>query len=237
MLGRERRKLRTEQKYYLHIHDYLSLRNRLSSVMDLDKHSINEEGYNIRSLYFDDPHRTALTTKNDGIFNREKYRIRMYNDSNEVINVERKSKFGEYVCKESAPLSLEEYTAILAGDFSFLLQREERLLHEFYAALTTRHYRPSVIVDYWREAYVYTWGNVRITFDKKLSAAVNTYDVFDPNLTLEEVLPTELTIMEVKFDSFLPEHIRMLISPKSHVRSSISKYVLCREKTLQHFKE
>lgn len=231
------RHLRTEQKYYLHLHDYLSLKNRLSNALELDEHSIDKDGYNIRSLYFDDPQRTALITKNDGIFKREKYRIRMYNDSNEVINLERKSKFGEYVCKESATLSFLEYRQVMDGDYTFLLKREERLLHEFYVALNTYHYRPSVIVDYWREAYVYEWGNVRITFDKKMSAAVNTYDVFDSHLVLEEVLPTELTIMEVKYDSFLPDHIRMIIQPKNHVRSSISKYVLCREKTLQHYKE
>ena len=231
------RSLRTEQKYYLHLHDYLSLKNTLSNALELDKHSIDDEGYNIRSLYFDDPLRSALITKNDGVFRREKYRIRMYNDSNETINLERKSKFGEYVCKESAALTYEEYKNVLAGEYSFLLKREERLLHEFYAALKTYQFRPSVIVDYWREAYVYEWGNVRITFDKKLSAGINTYDMFDQSLVLEEVLPTELTIMEVKFDSFLPDHLRQIIQPMNHIRSSISKYVLCREKTLQHYKE
>lgn len=231
------RRLRTEQKYYLHVHDYLTLQQKISSVLSLDTHSLDEKGYNIRSLYFDDPHRSALITKNDGIFNREKYRIRIYNDSNEIINLERKSKFGEYVCKESAPLTFGEYQQIIEGDYSFLLKRGERLLHEFYAALSTFHFRPSVIVDYWREAYVYEWGNVRITFDKKLSAGINTYDVFSGQLVLEEILRPELTIMEVKFDDFLPEHIRQIIRPKSHLRSSISKYVLCREKTLQHFKE
>jgi hypothetical protein len=198
---------------------------------------VNGEGYNIRSLYFDDPLRSALETKNDGIFRREKYRIRIYNDSEKTINLERKSKFGEFVCKESAQITQAEYRQVLEGEYSFLMMREENLLHDFYAALTTYHFRPSVIVDYWREAYIHEWGNVRITFDKKLSAGINTFELFHPKLVMEEVLPTELTIMEVKFDSFLPDHIRQILQPKSHIRSSISKYVLCREKTIQHFKE
>lgn len=236
MLFRGRR-LRTEQKYYLHLHEYIALKHKIATALNLDSYSIDNYGYNIRSLYFDDPMRSALELKNDGIFRREKYRIRIYNGSDKTINVERKSKFGEFVCKESASLTRAEYEQVMEGDYAFLSKRKESLLHEFYAALTTFHFRPSVIVDYWREAYIHEWGNVRITFDKKLSAGINTLDVFDPNLVLEEVLPAELTIMEVKFDSFLPDHIRQILQPKSHIRSSISKYVLCREKTIQHFKE
>lgn len=231
------RRLRTEQKYYLHLHDFLTLKHKVATALTLDTHSLDADGYNIRSLYFDDPLRSALEMKNDGIFRREKYRIRIYNVSDKIINVERKSKFGEFVCKESAPITLPEYKQILTGEYSFLKKRKESLLQDFYVALNTYHFQPSVIVDYWREAYIHEWGNVRITFDKKLSAGINSVDLFDPQLILEEVLPTELTIMEVKFDSFLPDHIRKVVKPKSHTRSSISKYVLCKEKRIQHYKE
>ncbi|KGR76878.1 polyphosphate polymerase domain-containing protein [Ureibacillus manganicus] len=230
-------KYRTEQKYYLYLHDYLTLRNKIATVLPLDPHSVSPDGYNIRSLYFDDPLRSALQLKNDGIFRREKFRIRIYNGNDKVINLERKNKRGDYVYKESASITLDEYKKVLEGDYSFLLQRKEKLLHEFYIALNTYHFQPSVIVDYWREAYIHEWGNVRITFDKKLSAGINTIDLFNPQLVLEEVLPTELTILEVKFDSFLPDHIRQILQPKSHIRSTISKYVLCKERAIQHFKE
>ncbi|MCU6710801.1 polyphosphate polymerase domain-containing protein [Paenibacillus sp. J5C_2022] len=231
------RKLRTEHKYYLHIHDYATVSHRVSSLLRMDPHSISEEGYNIRSLYFDGPHAHSLHDKNNGIFKRDKYRIRIYNGSDAVISVERKSKFGEYVCKESARISLAEYEDILAGEYDCLADKETMLLREFHAALAYRAFRPVVIVDYWREAYIYEHGNVRITFDKKLSAGVNTIDLFDPNLVLEEVIPVPQTIMEVKFDAYFPDHVRKLVNPTSHIRSSISKYVLCREVGIKHFKE
>lgn len=231
------RKLRTEHKYYLHIHDYATVSRRVSSLLLLDPHSINEEGYNIRSLYFDGPHAHSLHDKNNGIFKRDKYRIRVYNGSDAVISVERKSKFGEYVCKESARISREEYDDILSGEYACLAHKEAMLLREFHAALAYRSFRPVVIVDYWREAYIYEHGNVRITFDKKLSAGVNTIDLFDPNLVLEEVIAVPQTIMEVKFDAYFPDHVRKLVNPTSHIRSSISKYVLCREVGIKHFKE
>ncbi|MBH5320702.1 polyphosphate polymerase domain-containing protein [Paenibacillus sp. GSMTC-2017] len=231
------RKFRTEHKYYLHLHDYVSLHHRVSSMLRMDQHSVNGDGYCIRSLYFDGQQDNALHDKNNGVFIREKYRIRTYNGSDSVIFVERKSKFGEFVCKESARISREEYDSILHGDYRCLIGKESLLLKEFYSALEHRGFRPTAIVDYWRAAYVYEFGNVRITFDKKLSAGTNTFDLFDPNLVLEEAIPVPQTILEVKFDSFLPDHIRKLVRPDNQIRSSISKYVICREVNLKHYKE
>ncbi|MCQ6562653.1 polyphosphate polymerase domain-containing protein [Paenibacillus mendelii] len=230
------KKLRHEYKYYLHAHDYMALRHKVSQVLTMDRNSLASDGYEIRSLYFDGPHRHSLHDKNDGIFKREKYRIRIYNGSDAKISVERKSKFGEYVCKESAAISRLEYDSILDGEYSFMKEKGHTLLQEFYAALN-RGFRPITIVNYVREAYVYEPGNVRITFDKRLSAGINTHDLFHPDLVLEESLLLPQTILEVKYDSFLPDHIRKLVQPDNHQRSSISKYVICREVGIKHFKE
>jgi len=225
-------RLRTEQKYYLHLHDYIAMRSRLSNALQLDDHSVTSDGYNIRSLYFDDVKRTSLETKNDGIFNRQKFRIRMYNDSDRFIALERKSKLGEYIAKEAVEITREQYDKIMTGEYEFLKQSEESLLREFYAALQTYGYQPTTIVDYWREAYIYSYGNVRITFDKRLAVGSNNLDIFHPELSHSEILPPALTIMEVKYDDMLPEKVRQLLRPTANLRSSISKYVLCREKLM-----
>ncbi|SEM29137.1 VTC domain-containing protein [Paenisporosarcina quisquiliarum] len=230
------KRFRHELKYYLHIFDYLSLRQKVSSVLTIDKNSQTHEGYGIRSLYFDGIHNHSLYDKNNGVFNREKYRIRIYNGSDHKISLERKSKFGDFISKESAPMTRAEYDAILKGNIDVLSGKDQPLIKEFYAALKYRNFLPTVIVDYVREAYVYELGNVRITFDKKMSAGVNTIDLFDPNLMLEEPLLPEQTILEVKFDQFLPDNIRQLVQPERFVRSAISKYVICREVNIKHFK-
>lgn len=230
------KRFRHELKYYLHIFDYLSLRQKVSSVLTIDKNSQTHEGYGIRSLYFDGIHNHSLYDKNNGVFNREKYRIRIYNGSDQKISLERKSKFGDFISKESAPVTRAEYDAILKGNIDVLSGKDQPLIKEFYAALKYRNFLPTVIVDYIREAYVYELGNVRITFDKKMSAGVNTIDLFDPNLMLEEPLLPEQTILEVKFDQFLPDNIRQLVQPERFVRSAISKYVICREENIKHFK-
>lgn len=229
------RKLRHELKYYINPHEYVALRQRISSLLTLDKHSGASDGYCVRSLYFDGPHDHALYDKNNGVFSREKYRIRVYNGSDRVIKLERKSKYGEYVCKESASLSRDVYDRLLVGDGSVLKDATVPLLKDFYMAVEMRGFRPAVIVDYIREAYIYEYEDVRITFDKKLSGAVNTYDLFDPNLALVEALETGRTIMEVKFNAFLPESVRLLAQPHAHNRSAISKYVICRELGIKHF--
>ncbi|WOV85856.1 polyphosphate polymerase domain-containing protein [Sporosarcina jeotgali] len=233
----QNKKLRNELKFYLHIHEYLSLRAKTSAMLELDRHSLSESGYSIRSLYFDGMHAHSLHDKNDGIFSREKYRIRVYNGSKDVINLERKNKYGIYVNKESAPLTLRQYEEILKGEYDSLRGTGYPLIDEFHRALAYRNFRPSAITDYEREAYIYGPGNVRITFDKRLAAGVNTTDVFSDSLILEEVLPVEETVLEVKYDEYLPTQIQQLVEVNQFVRSAISKFVICKEAGMLHFKE
>jgi len=230
------RKFRHEMKYYINYIEMHALKAKVSTVLTLDKNSKTPEGYNIRSLYFDGMHDHALYDKNDGVFGREKYRIRIYNGEDHIINLERKSKYGDYVNKESARLSRADYDSIIQGQYDTLRTRPEPLIQDFYHALQYRLFRPKVIVDYIREAYVFEPGNVRITFDKELRAGINGIDLFDDRIIYEEILYPEQVILEVKFDRFLPDMIRQLVQPERLVRSAISKYVLCREKTIQYFK-
>ena len=225
-------RLRTEQKYYLHLHDYLTLRTKISQLLSLDANTVDIDGYNIRSLYFDDPRRTSLETKNDGVFKRQKFRIRIYNGSDDYIVLERKNKLGEYVAKEGIQISRAQYEDIINGNYDSLFVTDNMLSLDFYSHLTSYGYAPAVIVDYWREAYVYREGNVRITFDKRLAVATNQNDLFHPDLLFSEIVQPGLTIMEVKFDNVLPNVVRELITPVASLRSSISKYVLCREKKM-----
>ncbi|MDX1700705.1 MAG: polyphosphate polymerase domain-containing protein [Melioribacteraceae bacterium] len=231
------KRLRHELKYYLHTFDYTALRFKVANALSMDNHSVDTNGYGIRSLYFDGPHNHALYDKNNGTFQREKYRIRIYNGSDERIKLERKSKFGDYICKESVSLNRKQYDDILKGDYESIYQKENSLLIDFYSALAHRGFKPVVIVDYVREAYVYEPGNVRVTFDKRLSAGINSIDLFHQSLVLEEALIASQTVLEIKFDEFLPDQIRKLLQPERHMRAAISKYVICREVGFKHSKD
>ncbi|WP_309120785.1 polyphosphate polymerase domain-containing protein [Paenibacillus sp.] len=225
----EFKKLRHELKYYIHISEYYALRNRLSAFMSLDRNAQSPEGYHIRSLYFSDQQETALLEKNYGVIQRKKYRIRIYNHSDKVIKLERKSRFGELVSKESASLSLPEYRAILEGAFDATANRKEPVMQQWNTALQVHRLKPDIIVDYTREAYTSEPGEVRLTFDKSLSAVVDTHDIFEREAATATVLHSPRLIMEVKYNDFLPGYIAEALRLRTHQRAAISKYVLCRE--------
>ncbi|WNC13898.1 polyphosphate polymerase domain-containing protein [Brevibacillus brevis] len=224
------KKLRHEQKYYINPQDYIATRNRLRTLMSLDRHSVSDEGYHIRSLYFDNLSETALYDKNNGVYQRKKYRIRIYNLSDGIIKLERKSKWNEYVLKEAASLTRQQTDRLLSGDAEWLRGEDHPLLADFYRDWKQNALKPSVSVDYIREAYIDEMSDTRITFDKRLAAGFHSALLFDRDLQTWEAIEGPRLILEVKFRQFLPHMIRSLLQMTAHQRSTISKYVLCKER-------
>jgi hypothetical protein len=172
---------------------------------------------------------TALAEKESGVMMREKFRIRIYNLEDKVIKLEKKSKYGEYICKTSSSLTRENVNNILNnGELDFLLQSPDQVKRDMFIAMKTRLLSPAVIVDYDREPCALREGNVRITFDKNLQAGVDCYDIFSKDIITVNVLPPGILVMEVKFDDYLPTKVKNLIQAASHNRSAVSKYILCR---------
>ncbi len=222
------KKYRHELKFYLNVQDYALLQSQISAVLRQDKHA-NQGGYNIRSLYFDDYSNSAVWEKLSGVKNRKKYRIRIYDYSSEFIRLERKIKNGEYVAKDSMKLSLEEYEAIVAGDYGFLLEIDHTLAKDFYLEMKNNGLKPVAVVDYYRQAYVYPIEDVRITFDLDLRSGVFDKNIFDEHLITIPMYENNMSVLEVKFNRFLPEFVRgVLNNVQSPVRSAISKYTICR---------
>lgn len=220
---------RNEWKYYISLWEGELLKKRLLPFMEADPHAVNGQ-YMIRSLYFDDYWDSAYEEKLMGVEARQKWRVRIYNYSDSRIRLERKKKRGSYIHKDSAPLTREEFDRIMAGDYGFLLQSEHPLCREFYYDCTVRLYRPKVIVDYEREPLIRAEGDVRITFDRDVRAGAFNYDIFDPDLPVEQILEPGKMVLEVKFTEMIPEVIRQLLPLDGQEFSAISKYTLCYEK-------
>ncbi|MDL2218520.1 polyphosphate polymerase domain-containing protein [Christensenellaceae bacterium OttesenSCG-928-M15] len=224
------RPFRHEQKYYIRQGDYELVSRKLSLTMDKDENTGKKGKYFIRSLYFDDYLDSAFREKLGGAGGRDKYRIRIYNMKDKQIKLECKHKEGLYVQKQSLSLSRQECDAIVGGDISSLLSRREPFAKEMYAAFRTKHLTPRVIVDYWREPYVFPIEDVRVTFDMDIRTAYRATDLFNRELLTYPVLGEYDMVMEVKFNQYLPGYIRTLIQPIQNAqRSAISKYVLCRQ--------
>lgn len=222
-------KFRHELKYTINYHTYCILKSRLSKVMELDKYS-NENGeYIISSLYLDDINNKALAEKLSGIHDRYKYRIRCYNDSGDVLLLEKKIKKSNYVNKKKAVINKETYCEILNNNYSNLINSEKELVKELGQKMQKSILKPKVIVRYTREAYVEVNGNVRITFDKDLRTGLNKIDMLDPNTIFIKTIEEDLMILEIKFDEYLPEYIRCLLQVEGLTQQSLSKYVMCRK--------
>ncbi|MBH1941524.1 polyphosphate polymerase domain-containing protein [Mobilitalea sibirica] len=222
-------KLRHELKYYITDEVYRTLRERFRYLLKPDENMVDEEGYLISSLYFDDVFHSALEQKVNGTRFRRKYRIRIYDRSDNIIKLECKSKFDSFIAKESATLNREEYNRILNDEYDFLLNRKEAVCKELYAYHNSRLLAPVTVVEYLREAYVSDLGNVRITFDKNISASLFSLDMFGEEYETMEVLPQGLMVLEVKYDDFIPKYIWDLIQISKAQKCAISKYVMCRK--------
>ncbi len=224
---------RHELKFYINYHEYMLLRNTLKSLAQLDKYAGESGEYVIRSLYFDDEYESALMEKMGGSDVRKKYRVRIYNFSDDVIKFEKKIKQNQFVTKKTVNLTRDEYESILVGEFGFLLRRKEPLAPELFMELTTNRLRPRVVVDYVREAYVYPVESIRITFDKDLRSGMwrpGFTDIFDPRIPTMPMYEEGMMVLEVKFEKYLPGPIRgVLGNIGTAQRSAISKYVICRK--------
>lgn len=227
---KSKERFRNEWKYLISTSEKELLEMRMRHILKKDSYA-GENGYTIRSLYFEDYFNSAYAEKEAGILMRKKYRIRIYNYSDRSIKLERKKKFGSYIYKESAPLTKEEFYKILNGEYEFLLTSKYPLCREFYVECIGNFMRPRTIVDYERVPWIMDEGTVRITFDSDVRAAVGGYDIFDSTLPTLPVLEQGKTVMEVKFTEMLPQVVRNLLLPNAQEFTAVSKYVLCYEKS------
>jgi hypothetical protein len=221
---------RHELKYYISNSEYLILSSRLASSLPADPFSDRKNQYHIRSLYFDDLSETAMREKLSGVEKRKKYRIRIYNKSDDIIKYEVKGKIGSYINKEIATLKREECNRILQNEIEFLYKSKINILKELYLNMKLQLLKPVVIVDYIREAYIYPVGNVRIiSFDMQLSTPLNSIDIFDKHIPSVHTLDSSIVILEIKFNNILPELIKYLLQIDIKQRDAISKYLICRQ--------
>ena len=235
---------RHELKYLIDQATFRELYYTLRTVLHHDSHVQLDEsdpeqpfGYQIRSLYFDDHGRRGIFDKLAGTDPRHKYRIRIYNDGDQVIRLEKKIKFGAMTCKESCLLSRDQVDSLLDNDPEFLIEaigsakplksRRTDLLGQFYGEWRTRHLRPLVLVEYNRIPLVWPDGNVRITFDRNLSTGYYRQDIWDPGAALQPVLDEQSVILEVKFDRFIPEFIQQMLPLAGAIPLAMSKYTQC----------
>lgn len=217
---------RHEWKHEINYSDRLILRQRLKVIAQQDAHG-TDGVYFIRSLYFDNLQDKALREKLDGVNCREKFRIRFYDMDPSLIHLEKKSKQNGLGCKEMAVLTPAQTQAIIDGNYGWMMDAQEPLIRELYSKMVWQGLRPKTIVDYTREAFVYAPGNVRITLDYDIRTGLSSTDFLNPNCITVPAGDAG-TILEVKWDEFLPDIIRDAVQLTGRHTAAFSKYAACR---------
>ncbi len=220
-------RFRHEYKEEINLGDIYSLRQRLNAVCYKDAYCQNGM-YVIRSLYFDNAYDKALNEKINGVNEREKFRLRIYNGDTQRVFLEKKSKINGLCSKERLQIPKETAQAIIAGDYSFVDEKSDSLLIELLFKSKTQGLKPKTIVQYTRDAYVFPAGNVRVTIDMDIKTGLNSVDFLNTDCPL---ISPDLSkaILEVKYDEFLPDIVRNVIQLSSRSSSAFSKYAECRK--------
>lgn len=204
------------------------LKQKLSLILKKDKNAYYSDGsYLIKSLYFDDLDSTSYYEKMDGVLYRKKYRIRIYNNNDEFIRLEKKMKHNTYTAKEQILISKDIYSKILNGKLDEI-DSPTGLLEEFITNSKTKHLVPSVIVLYHRTAFTYPISEVRITFDSHIQSGLYNYDLFDKQVPMYDVSESGKQVLEVKFNEVLPLHIANILNDIPSCKEAVSKFAICR---------
>lgn len=221
---------RHELKFQVSDIELTKIEYRLKSLMNRDANQA-DECYIIRSLYFDDYMDSCFEENMAGTDNRSKYRIRIYDGSDKLIKLEKKSKLRGMTKKESSTISKDTCLEYMSGAFvnniSFGDCNSE-LETELLALSRSKLMKPKCIVEYERSALTFPQGNVRITFDRNIRGSLKIDDFFLERIDALPVLETGNHILEVKYDEFLPDFLLQAVDINKLRRQSFSKYASVR---------
>ena len=218
---------RHELKYLANDAEARMVATRMATLLERDCHAGRSGTYIVTSMYFDTPYDTALRQKIEGFSKREKFRIRYYGSQPSSCRLEKKIKANGLCAKRSARLSPCEVERIIKGDGAFLLDGADPLHLEFCSKLRGQLLRPCVVVRYEREAFSWALGNTRVTIDRNVRTTSGVMRFLEVPFDGFDALQG-LSVVEVKFDAFLPSVVRDTVAALGRSAQACSKYVLGR---------
>lgn len=225
-------KYRHEYKYVIDSKQENILRLKAAGLMKLDAYARNDGGYRITSLYFDDDRNSCFYENENGTDPRSKFRIRYYNNDSNHLKLEKKSKRNGMTLKESCAISRQECEQMMIGIIPAVTAQTNETAAKLFTEMRLRKLIPKVIVSYDRIPYVYRVGNVRVTFDKNLTASNEVTKFLSCDFGQRPVMQKGESVLEVKWDEMLPLHIKEHMHLERLQWSAFSKYFLCRKYNL-----
>ncbi len=225
--------LRQEKKYMLNYLEYKYYSNYFENVFMQDANN-GYDGYIVRSLYFDTLDNKDYYQKEFGIENRRKVRLRIYSPDDDFALLEFKQKTGDNQLKRSLKLKKEDALKIIDGNYECLKEYKEPFAMECYTYMVSEGYFPVCVVQYNRKAFICKENKIRLTFDSNIIATESNFNIFDKNLVMYPVFSKFNVVLEVKYNGFLLNYVKDIISQVNKVPISVSKYCLARQVSLNY---
>lgn len=220
--------MRHEEKYLCPESWMTVIEHRLNEFLLPDKNQ-KESGYFIRSLYFDTSTDRLYLESLNGTKIKDKFRIRIYNGSLDLIKLEKKTTVCELKTKRTAIVDQNFVEDVLKGeDRRGEIDVVDPVLKEFYMLEKTELLRPKIIVDYRRMAFVGEIGDIRITLDRNIRTSDRIEEYFNDDAMMLPLLPENINLLEVKYNGIFPGYLARLLNTEYLERLSFSKYMLCR---------
>ncbi len=218
---------RHEEKYPISFAQFTGLFNDLSSVLVPDPHN-HGTGYLIRSVYFDDYYDSSFFDKVDGNKDRAKLRLRIYSPSDKEVKLELKSKHADAQRKDTIAISRADASRMLRGDYSFFGKYdglEDLLLSN---GVYMGGMRPVVFISYKRLAFMHPLNDIRITLDSDIRSNETEFNLFGESPLLYPATDYYESLLEVKYNHFLPAYISDVLAKYELNREAYGKYTLSR---------
>lgn len=224
---------REEKKFLINIEDFRRHSHHLEQFLTEDEHN-GPLGYRVRSLYFDTIYDNDYFEKLDGVELRRKIRLRIYDPANQFALLEMKQKQGQYQLKRSLRVTRSDAEELIMGNYTPLLKYREDFAAECYALMQMQLYKPKTVVEYNRKAFIAKENKIRITFDSQIVSTESDWNIFARDLNMNPVLDPFRVVLEVKFNGFLLDYIKDLLSSAQKSELSVSKYMLARQASYKH---
>lgn len=193
----------------------LRIRDWAASRLTLDPHVDSSGIYRVASIFFDTPGWEVF--RRVGSFGRSKYRIRRYQDDEQIF-LERKLKTRARLSKRRSKVFVSEFTS---------LENPRHILWQgawFQRRIILRGLLPVCQVSYARAAFAErgVYGPIRLTVDEDLRAFETANFIPGPH-SGSRILPGK-AVVEMKFSVAIPGVFKELIAEFCLSPAPFSKY-------------
>ena len=196
----------------------------VKSMLQTDSYCIEGTPYEVTSLYYDSSNFDMARQSIEGQEQKQKLRIRYYNDDSNKCFAEVKKKNGLKSEKSRVPI-LKDFKTLFQNNDLPNLESDFNYYYHLYSA------NPSAIVRYSRMAYNCPYNSqVRLTFDRNIRGRLvnsSSRKSISEEIKLRPLSMYERSILlEIKIGRNIPNWIAHIINQLNSYKVTFSKYSL-----------